>query len=388
MIRRMVNRMRKHKYLILIPVLTITLCWTLMTDATGSKPGTLEYLELFSQCYELVQSHYLEETDPKILAEGAVEGMLLATSPYAALIPKSGSSGLIPAFGPASSGIIMGFRDPMIQVIDVLPGSPAEEQGILPGDTLIRIGDQVTPYLTLDRASRMMTGEPGDKITVFLQNNLSGELSEKELVLKPVDTASSGLQVSLQDGFRLIRITGELTPAVPDRIFDELNGSENRPTVLDLRHINRGVESTGIAIADMFIEDGRLMLSLCRKDDKVISEIKSGDGRALTGFPLAVIIDSTSAGPAEACAAAIQATGRGIVTGDTSFGKAVDQELQTLDETYDIIMVTGYHCLEGGKKIDQTGIKPDVAVVLPINSDSDPYIITACNQLSALKAHS
>ena len=386
MIRRMVSRMRKHKYIIFVPVLTIMLCWTLMTDATESEPGTLEYLELFSQCYELVQSRYLEETDPKILAEGAVEGMLLATSPYSALLPKAGSSNLIPAAGPASMGLVLGFKDPMIHVIDLLPGSPASEKGMMPGDILIRIGDQVTPYLTVDRAARMLTGNPGDKRTVFFQNHITGELIEQEIELQTLATAASELQISEQDGFRIVRIAGELTASVPDRLFAELSDQTTaQPTILDLRHLNLGQESDGLRIADIFIADGQPMINLCRSDGQLMTEFLSGDGRALTGFPLAVIIDRTSAGPAETCALALKRSGRAVITGDASFGKAVIRETRQLDETYDMAMVTGYFCSSGDNLINEIGIVPDFAVVLPVPLEQDPYLLTAITQLSAAK---
>ncbi|MBN1880232.1 PDZ domain-containing protein [bacterium] len=378
--------MRKHTYVILVPVLTILLCWTLLTDATESQPGTLEYLELFSQCFELVQSRYLEETDPGILAEGAVEGMLLATSPYAALLPKSGSSGLIPAYGPASLGMVLGFRDPMIHVIDLLPGSPAEEKGILPGDVLIRIGDQVTPYLTVDRASRMITGTPGETRTIFIQHHLTGELIEEDIELRSLDIPAPELHISVTEGVRVIRLTGELTASVLDRLTAELSSPDSiRPTILDLRHLNLGSEAIGLKLADIFIEDGHPMLDLCRSDDQIISEFRSEDGQYMSGFPLVVIIDRTSAGPAETCAMALKSTGRAIVTGDPSFGRAVSREIQSLDDTFDVLMVTGFYCGADGHKINESGIEPDVPVVLPVLENIDPYMDTALNQLEMMK---
>ena len=86
MIRSLVFFMKKHNFLILASILTGLFCWTLMTDAVETEPSTWDYLELFSQCYELIQGRYLEDTDPWILAEGAVEGMLLQANPYSALI--------------------------------------------------------------------------------------------------------------------------------------------------------------------------------------------------------------------------------------------------------------------------------------------------------------
>ncbi len=378
-----VKFMKKHKMLLIIPILTGLLCWTLLTDATESTPGTLEYLELFAQCYELIQSRYIEETDPVILAEGSIEGMLLASSPYAALLPVKGHSGLIPAFGPLSAGIVPGFKEPMIRVIDVIPGSPADEKDIRPGDTIIRINGQVTPYLTIDRAERMLTGHEGDTITLLLQRYLQGNLEEIEIELKPFEDPGPDIQISTMDGIRLVKFTGRATLSTPEQLYQLLTEDmpASLPAILDLRGLNRGDEVLGVRIADIFIKDETIMLHACTRDGSNMGYVIANDGRALTDFPLAVIIDQTSSGPAETFAAALQSTGRAIITGDVSFGRAVYREILPLDDRYELMMVTSYFCTTDGKSIHGQGVTPDVPVMLPAQDDVDPYVSTAKMQL-------
>jgi carboxyl-terminal processing protease len=383
MIHSLVSFMRKHRYVILIPFLTVTFCWTLMTDATETEPGTLEYLELFAQCYELIQGRYLEETDPLILAEGAVEGMLLKADPYSALLPVSNSSDLVPPFGPLEIGAVIGYQDPMIRIIDILPGSPADRHGIVPGDTLIRINDQVTPYLTINRAERMLTGNTGDTITLLTQSHLTGELNELDISLEPYERQESGIQVFTKDSIRIVKLSGEPDVSTPEKLYTELTlSTENLPTVLDLRRLNRGDEVLGIRIADLFIPDGETLLHTCTGDSGDMGHVIANDGRALTDFSMAVIIDRTSAGPAETCAGALQSTGRAVVTGDTSFGKAVYREIRPLDTQYEIMLVTGFFCTPQGDAIHLKGVKPDVPVILPVEHEDDPYLATALKQLA------
>ncbi len=382
MIRSLVFFMKKHNFLIFASILTGLFCWTLMTDAVETEPSTLDYLELFAQCYELIQGRYLEDTDTWILAEGAVEGMLLQANPYSALIPLSGSSNLIPSLGSQEAGIVIGYQEPMIRVIDVLNESPAEKQGIVPGDILIRINDQVTPYLTIDKAERMLTGDEGDTITLLVQSHLTGELNELIIQLKPFDREESTGDIMLQDSIRIIKLQGKATISMLEKLSETLlNSQENTPTILDLRKLNRGDERLGIRIADLFLADGETILQTCSKDNKVLSHVITNDGYNLTGFPLVVILDRTSAGPAETCAAALQSTGRAVITGDISFGKALCFETRLLDNQYEIILVSGFFCTIQGETLYQKGVKPDIPVVLPVEEDVDPYLATARGQI-------
>ncbi|HPQ40492.1 MAG TPA: S41 family peptidase [bacterium] len=382
--------MRKHKYIILVPLFTVLFCWTLLTDATEEEAGTLEYLELYSQCFELVQSRYLEPTDPAILAEGTIEGMLLENSHYSYLIPAAGESRLIPPYRPVNAGITIGYREPMIRVIDVIPGSPADEKGILPGDSIIRIGDQVTPFLPVDRAERMLTGNPGDTIELLTQNHLTREVNEIVIELNAApDTGSADAEpahaftISEMDQTRLLRFRGQLTGEVIDQVYAELSSGDALPTIIDLRHVNRGRENDGIRLADIFLSDGIEILATCNSSNEILSRILANDGRALTGFPVIVIIDPTSSGPAETCAAALQTTHRATVIGDRSFGKAVQREIQPLDEAYRLAMVTGWFCAPDGTGIHRSGVTPDMFIQMPSLDDSDPYMATALVQVHA-----
>ncbi|MBN1550695.1 hypothetical protein JW979_04465, partial [bacterium] len=86
----------KYRFVILFSIIFIS-SWTILTIAQNDEHTIYEYLDLYSQVFELVQATYLEPTDPEILTLGAVEGMLLEVSHYCSIQPVSGTSPLIPA---------------------------------------------------------------------------------------------------------------------------------------------------------------------------------------------------------------------------------------------------------------------------------------------------
>ncbi len=374
---RILEQVVKNRNRIVFIFLLMVIGWNLMTIADDDEPGYLDYIQLYSQIFETIQSRYLEETDPLILAEGAIDGILLTNSHYASLEPLSGKSGLIPSMGPAAAGLVLGYKVPMIRVIDVIPGSPADEAGITPGDSIIRINDKVTPFLTVDRAQRMLTGNPDETVELVVQNHLTFSLDEIEIILREIPVDSARIEIQSDTHTLIISVRGiidEITVAEIRKVVTET--PDITGVILDLRHVNRGSEFIGIQLADLFIEDGRDISALCDSDNKVMNPFQSADSVNFAGFQMAVILDETSAGPAETCALALKTAGRATLTGDRSFGKAVLTTAVPLDTEYMMNMVTGQYCSPDGIPVE-TGLVPDIPVVLPVMGDTDPYLDTA-----------
>ncbi len=379
---KLLEGMKRNQYLILCFMLLIGCGWTLLAVSEESTPTTLDYLDLFSQTFEIIQSRYLEETDPLILAEGAVEGMLLEISPYSTLMPLSGSSSIMPAELPASAGLVLGAENGMIRVIDVLPESPAQMKGILPGDFILRIGDKVTPYLPIERARRLLTGNPAQTVGLTIQSNISYRFEEISLDLQPVRIESSIVSTFTHD-FLHLSFQGPLTTEKIDKIKDILHEHQAlKGLILDLRHLNTGEETTGLTLADIFVDDSTAIASLCNKEKKIIQDLYASDGIYFGNFPIAVIIDNTSAGPAETCALALKSSKRAVLIGDHSFGKAVKIQKIPFNESFEIYMPDAYYCELDGTQLQEIGLAPDLRLMFPINHDHDPFIAAATDYLN------
>ncbi|MBN1354732.1 PDZ domain-containing protein [bacterium] len=378
--------MLKHQrpIILLVFLLIPAACWILMNAASCKEPDTLDYLELFSQVVELVQSTYLEETDPGILALGAVEGMLLNVSHYCSVNLRDTGSPLIPPYGPIDAGLVLGYREPFIRIIDVIPGSIAEQAGLIPGDALLRIDDQVTPFLTVDRASRLLSGEPGKKINLVIQRHETGQFEEINLNLIAYPDLPD-IQIGWKSNPFYMHIQGEITPETLRKTNDILARTDLRSgLILDLRHLNSGDEQLGLKLADIFIPDGVPAAYLTKAENKSQLPVLTGDGQSLQGFPMAVILDSTSSGPAETCATALNLTGRAVLTGEKSFGKSVQTAVVPLNDHASISLVEFIYCMEDGSSIHDNGLTPEIPVDLTTGQGDDPFYETAVRVLNTL----
>ena len=359
------NKKLVNRLFILILAITAGIGWTLMTVARNDDNSQANYLELMAQVYEIIQSSYLEDTNSEILALGAVEGILLNVSQYCEIEPLDGKCPLISEEGPFDLGLVLGYKAPMMRVLDVMPGSAAQEAGIEVGDSIFRIRTQVAPYLTVSHAHRLLTGNKDDKIDLLMQHYRSEKI--EELHLSPVEyTPPLPLEIRDESGFTYLRVNGPLTPNVTSAIKDSMNKTPPASgLILDLRHLNQGEEMEGIHLADLFLKDKRLVETLCKKNGEKVKELYTGDGTELTQFPMVVIMGFGSAGPAETCAAALQAGNRAKITGARSFGKAVERKVESLNSHYNMVVVTSVYCRLNGESIHDLGVIPDVETLDP-----------------------
>lgn len=382
--RQVFEIMRKHHRAIGLCVVLLGVLWTYMSVARNDKTSTLDYLRLYSQVYRLVQDAYLEETDPAILVEGTIEGMAIKANPYNSIEPLSGSSPLVPSKGAVDCGLILGYSEPFLKVIDVLPGSPADAKGIPPGSLVLRIADQSTPYLPILRAQRMLTGEIGSKIELVIQNACTFKLEELSIELAAY-SISPPVSFEEFDWGIMCRITGILTQIEIDQIISKLQSFSQNPKgmILDLRHYNADSEEVGLNLADLFIKDGVSMADLCQDQNHSIESIQSEDGFAFVGFNLILLCDQTSAGAAETCALAIRNTGRGKIVGEKTFGRTVKFAHERLEDAYLLHIVTAYYGNSACETPHGKGLVPDVSTILPQQEDGDALFATAVASLKA-----
>jgi carboxyl-terminal processing protease len=146
----------------------------------------------------------------------------------------------------------------------------------------------------------------------------------------------------------------ELRQALEDLLADDPQG-----LILDLRGNGGGFLSSAISVASEFIGDGVVMVE--RYGDGREEVFQAEPGGAATEIPLVVLIDGGSASASEIVAGAIQDRGRGLLVGETSFGKGSVQEWIPLTSDSGAVRVTVARWLTPSRRqIDEVGLSPDV----------------------------
>ncbi|MBN1552843.1 PDZ domain-containing protein, partial [bacterium] len=277
-----------------------------------------------------------------------------------------------------------GYKEPLLRVISVSPDSPAQKAGLVAGDSIIRIKDQVAPLITVQRAERMLSGFENDTVDIVVQHHLTNTIDEIKLVLTPYNQTGN-LHFQMIDGIVHLRVSNRLSATAFDWIKKTIE--DNRPNkgiILDLRGLNNGVDRDGFKLADLFIKDGLDIGAICDANGKIVETVKSEDGYAFENYPLVILVDSTSAGSAETCAIAMKTAGRGEIIGEKTFGRAIELKRILLNTNYSIDLISGVFGMLDGSICQNNGLNPDKTVDTTLTKpESDPFIDLALQTLNA-----
>ena len=332
-----------------------------------SYTDTFEQLDLFADVLARVRSDYVVETEDGELIEDAINGMLQALDPHSSYVnPDDFRSLQINTTGRYTGvGMEVTQEDGYVKVVAPIDGSPAKEAGIQPGDYITEIEGETVLGLTLTEAVNKIRGKEGEAITITVAR-MDEEPKEYTLVRREVSREVVSYEII--DGVPYIRISQFNEKAAPGlegavaEIRRQLGG--NIPgVVLDLRTNPGGLLDQSVKVSSVFLDGGEVV-STRGRDATDTERYNAQSGELLSGIPVVVLIDEASASASEIVAGAIQDRGRGIVIGQTSFGKGSVQTLIPLRGGRDgaLRLTTERYYTPSGRSIQGTGIDPDLFV--------------------------
>ena len=369
----------------------------------GTPPTATEEFQPFWDAYRTIVDRYAGgEIDHKALIEGAIRGMIQSLDdPYSSyLTPEEyreslqgisgqfegigAEIGTVDADGTATDCATFG-PDCRLVIIAPLDGSPALEAGIEAGDVISAVDGSSIDGLTIDQARDRIRGKKGTTVvlTIVRDGGAPFDLS----VVRDVITQREVVTEELADGtVRYIRLAGfseggadEVESALRDALDEGVT-----KVILDLRGNPGGFVTSARSVASQFIASGPIFWQEDAKGVQTETDAEEGGVATDPSIELAVLIDRRSASASEIVAGAIQDTGRGILVGETTFGKGTVQQWTPLDNDAGGFRLTVAKWLTPEKRwIHRVGIEPDVVVDLATAEGDDPILDAALDALDA-----
>ena len=327
----------------------------------SSTEKTYRNLGVYSEVLSRIKNEYVTEPDLKRVTGGAIRGLLEALDPYSTYFTPQEYQEYLrqPDPGPANVGIFLAKRLGFATVISVLPGSPAEKAGVKAGDLIDRVENAATRELSVVQIQRLLAGPAGSTVTLTLVREARGDpqkypITRAPLVYPPVvskalEESAGYIRVATFDKGKAAEISG--------RLKELIAGGANK-IVLDLRNCAGGEPEEAVDTASLFLEKGLVAyLSGQRYPRHDLAAKHVGD---VCKLPLAVLINQSTAGPAELVASAIQGNKRGEVIGIRSFGVGVFQKVIALDDGSALLLSVAKYYGPDGKAIQDNGVTPSV----------------------------
>ncbi|MCB0000834.1 MAG: hypothetical protein KDE56_33955, partial [Anaerolineales bacterium] len=156
--------------------------------------------------------------------------------------------------------------------------------------------------------------------------------------------------------------------------LEEVLAQNPRGLIFDLRNNPGGYLDESVAIADLFLPDGVVLFE--RNVSGLDRTFTSDNGDLAEEIPIVVLINPGSASASEIVAGAIQDRGRGVLMGQTSFGKGSVQTVRELSDGSELRVTIARWYTPADHTIDKQGITPDIEVEFPLDTPEgeDPQV--------------
>jgi carboxyl-terminal processing protease len=363
------------------------------SDAQG-RPALSDTDQAFQPLWDafaIIESRYIDPVDVDDLVGGAIKGM-------ADSLGDAHSGYIRPEHCPTSrnfsgefSGIGVTVKTDedtgQIKIVSVIPNTPADRAGVLPGDIFHQVDGRSVSGLTQAELSALVPGPRGTSVTIVLKRD--DELVTFEIV-REVFAAPNVAYEILAGNIAYISMLDfhDLSRSQLDEAFDAVDVHGAKGLIFDIRNNPGGTLASAIDIGNAFIEDGVLLRQVSRDHSEEIT--RTSGGYANIEVPIVVLVDETSASASEVIAGAMQDNGVAIILGETTFGKGTVQNLPTLSNGGCLRLTVSRWLTPNGHWIHKQGITPDIIVESnpaegkSENNVDDPQLAAAIRYLKSL----
>jgi len=289
-------------------------------------------------------------------------------------------------------GVWVASRDGKMTIVAPIPGSPAEEAGILAEDVILQIDGTPVDGLAEAEALDLLTGPAGEKVSLVLQRGEGEPITfDVERRKIPIPVVTYRLDEEANIGIITIVVFGDKTAAELDAAIQAAKNDGVDGIVLDLRNNGGGwVQSAQETIGRFLPADAGAALwedlDPSVDGDEKAQPILSGEVQAYD-IPLVVLVNNGTASAAEIVAGALRDYDRATVVGEKTFGKGSVQRVHEFDDGSAFRLTFAHWLTPDQHAIDKIGIAPDVEVArTPPNEKGDTQMDAAVQIFSVMPA--
>lgn len=286
-------------------------------------------MQILNQILLYVNELYFEDVDLGELMDGAFSGLMKKLDPHSIYIPAKDMKDIDEQFRGKFQGIGIEFDilHGYVTVISPVAESPAEKAGLLPGDQIIEIDGNDAYNITKEEVFKTLRGPKGTPVTVKISRIGVEKPFPVTIIRDNIPLYSVRAAVMLDDETGYIWLT-RFSATTSDEFREALNTLEKqgmKRLLFDLRNNSGGYLEQAAEIANLFIAEKDTLVYTKGKRADVEQVFLADPSKGRNDLPLVVLVNRGTASASEIVSGAIQDLDRGLVVGETTFGKGLVQ---------------------------------------------------------------
>jgi carboxyl-terminal processing protease len=340
--------------------------------------------KIFTSALDAIAKEYVDELPPDRLVYGAIDGMLKQLDPHSSFFdPRSYRQLRERQQGTYYGlGIQIQVLDGDITVMSIFEGSPAYKKGLRRNDVIARINGEDAKDWSADDAVAKLKGPKGTTVNISLRRRGYDGLIDLEIVRDAVNmsTVRGAFMIDKETGYVKLGDFSETSNDEVGNALKALSAKGMKRLILDLRDNPGGPLDQAIKISNRFLPKGELIAYTRGRTPNSNEEYRATEDSDYTHQPLVVLVNRSSASASEIVSGALQDHDRGLIVGETTFGKALVQSVYTIGSRTSggagLALTTGRYYTPSGRMIQR-----------PWDGAFDEYLTYSLRDQSAARTH-
>jgi carboxyl-terminal processing protease len=317
--------------------------------------------KIFTSALDAIAKEYVDELPPDRLVYGAIDGMLKQLDPHSSFFdPRSYRQLRERQSGSYYGlGIQIQVLDGDITVMSIFEGSPAYKKGLRRNDVIAHINGVDAKGWSADDAVAKLKGPKGTTVTISLRRRGYDGLIDLEIERDAVNmsTVRGAFMIDKDTGYVKLGDFSETSNDEIGHALMALSAKGMKRLILDLRDNPGGPLDQAIKISNRFLPKGDLIAYTKGRTPNSNEEYRATEDSDYTHQPLVVLVNRSSASASEIVSGALQDHDRGLIVGETTFGKALVQSVYNIGRgsgtSAGLALTTGRYYTPSGRMIQR-----------------------------------
>ncbi|MCH5213809.1 MAG: S41 family peptidase [Muribaculaceae bacterium] len=307
----------------------------------------------------LIENEYVDDVSLDSIMEGTFSGLLSQLDPHSVYIPAEDLAAVTDELEGSFSGVGVSFQiiSDTVNIIEIVPGGPAESVGLQPGDKILKANDVdlTGAAATTENVYRNLRGEKGSKVTLTIKRRNAKAPIAVAVTRGDVPQTSVDAKYMLSDEIGYVKVSKFARNTYQEfmNALQHLEAKGAKKFVIDLRGNSGGYLEQAVMMINEFLPPDRMIVYT--KGKNPVNEsyaISNGRGHYLNS-EIVVMTDEFSASASEIFAGAIQDNDRGLVIGRRTFGKGLVQNQLPLNDSSAIRLTVARYYTPSGRSIQK-----------------------------------